>query len=104
MTTHAHTLTDKVQYKGQTYYFCNREEAAAFNENQERYLIAQDPTCGRKVSKAETKFFHDQRVKYVKPTGETQENVKRFFFCSAAHRDQFARQPGKYLPPEFKLP
>jgi len=104
MTSHAHTLGDKVQYQGQTYYFCNREEAAAFSKDPAQYVWGTDPVCGRKVSKAETKYFYDQRVRYKSDAGETKENTKRFFFCSAAHRDQFRAGPARYLPAGFSLP
>ena len=105
MTSHDHTLADKAEHKGKTYYFCNRAEAARFAASPEEYVFAEDPICGRRVDKAEGKYSYDQRVKYRPQTGAgLTENTKRFFFCSAAHRDRFASDPRKYLPPEFKLP
>jgi YHS domain-containing protein len=101
---------DKVQYAGATYYFCSAGCRSAFEKDPARYTAqpvhvgqahtmpamargemerqqsAIDPVCGMSVdtARAEYRSFH---------------NGEPYYFCSAACKATFDKDPAKYTGP-----
>jgi Cu(I)/Ag(I) efflux system membrane fusion protein len=89
----ANTL--KVQYKGETYYFCSETCKKSFEADPAKYVPqkamtpkvekVKDPVCGMDVDPNSPDVF------------KTQYKGKTYYFCSEHCKKSFEANPGKYV-------
>ena len=77
----------KVEYQGQTYYFCSANCQQAFEAQPAKYAlarVAKDPVCGMDVTEGEAAVKSDYQ-------GQT------YYFCSLGCKKAFDKKPHKYV-------
>ena len=86
-------------YEGKRIYLCSVNELALIQKDPAKYVWATDVVSGKRVNKIHTPFTADYRVRVrkAKEQGKIETWPRRFFFESAKTRDEFLRNPGKYL-------
>jgi len=91
-------------YEGERIYLCSMNELALIREEPAKYVWATDVVSGKRVNKIHTRFTADRRVR-VHKVKEKRFEVwpRRFFFESAKSRDEFLRNPQKYLKEPYAV-
>ena len=91
-------------YEGKRIHLCSVNELALIKKTPDRYVWATDVVTGKRVNKIHTPFTADRRVR-VHKVREKRFEVwpRRFFFESAESRDEFARNPQKYLKEPYAV-
>jgi len=91
-------------YEGKRIHLCSLNELALIKKTPEKYVWATDVVTGKRVNKIHTAFTADRRVR-VHKVKEKRFEVwpRRFFFESAKSRDEFLRNPGKYLKEPYAV-
>lgn len=85
-------------YEGKRIHLCSLNELALIKKTPEKYVWATDVVTGKRVNKIHTAFTADRRVRVHKVKEKRYEVwPRRFFFESAKSRDEFLRNPAKYL-------
>ncbi len=84
-------------YEGEKISLCNLRELDMIRESPAKYVWAQDPVSGARVNKIHTKFTADRMVSVRKQNGTVETWPRRFFFESEKTRNEFARNPPKFL-------
>lgn len=77
----------KVEYQGQTYYFCSASCQKTFEAQPAKYAVAQvakDPVCGMDVIPAEA-------------AGKSEHQGQTYYFCSLGCKKAFDKEPQKYV-------
>ena len=97
-------LATSAVYEGKQIHLCNRNELAVIRKTPEKYVWATDVVTGKRVNKIHTAFTADHRVR-VHKVKEKRFEVwpRRFFFESAKSRDEFRRNPQKYLKEPYAV-
>lgn len=91
-------------YEGKRIHLCSTNELALIKKSPEKYVWATDVVTGKRVNKIHTAFTADRRVR-VHKIKEKRFEVwpRRFFFESARSRDEFLRNPAKYLKEPYAV-
>ena len=91
-------------YEGKRIHLCSTNELALIKKSPEKYVWATDVVTGKRVNKIHTAFTADRRVR-VHKVKEKRFEVwpRRFFFESAKSRDEFLRNPAKYLKEPYAV-
>ena len=97
-------LATPAVYEGKRIHLCSLNELALIRKTPEKYVWATDVVTGRRVNKIHTAFTADHRVR-VHKVKEKRFEVwpRRFFFESAKSRDEFRRNPQKYLKEPYAV-
>jgi Cu+-exporting ATPase len=77
----------KVEYQGQTYYFCSASCQKQFEAEPAKYAraqLAKDPVCGMEISPAEA-------------AGKSEYEGQTYYFCSLGCKKAFNKEPHKYV-------
>ena len=77
----------RVEYQGQTYYFCSVSCQKTFEAQPAKYALARlvkDPVCGMDVNEAEAAAKSGYQ-------GQT------YYFCSLGCKKAFDKEPQKYV-------
>lgn len=91
-------------YEGKQIYLCSLKELAALKANPDKYVWGIDQVTGKRVHKMRTEFTADRRVKVRKKDGKNEVCwPRRFFFESQKNRDEFLRNPAKYLKEPYAV-
>lgn len=90
-------------YEGKRIYLCSQKELAALKANPDKYVWGIDPVTGKRVHKIKTEFTADRRVKVRKKDGKNEVWPRRFFFESQKTRDEFLRNPAKYVKEPYAV-
>ena len=85
-------------YEGKRIHLCSVNELALIEKTPDKYVWSTDVVTGKRVNKIHTAFSADRRVR-VHKVKEKRFEVwpRRFFFESAKSRDEFLRNPARYL-------
>lgn len=91
-------------YQGKRIFLCSMNELALIQKTPDKYVWATDVVSGKRVHKIHTAFTADRRVR-VHKVKENRFEVwpRRFFFESAGSRDEFLRNPQKYLKEPYAV-
>lgn len=91
-------------YEGKRIHLCSLNELALIKKNPDKYVWATDVVTGKRVNKIHTAFTADRRVR-VHKVKEKRFEVwpRRFFFESAKSRDEFLRNPARYLKEPYAV-
>lgn len=91
-------------YEGKRIHLCSANELALIKKTPDKYVWATDVVTGKRVNKIHTPFSADRRVR-VHKVKEKRFEVwpRRFFFESEKSRDEFLRNPAKYLKEPYAV-
>ena len=97
-------LATPAVYEGKRVHLCSGNELALIKKTPDKYVWATDVVTGRRINKIHTPFSTDRRVR-VHKVKEKRFEVwpRRFFFESAKSRDEFLRNPTKYLKEPYAV-
>lgn len=97
-------LATPAVYEGKRIHLCSLNELALIKKSPDKYVWATDIVTGKRVNKIHTAFTADRRVR-VHKVKEKRFEVwpRRFFFESAKSRDEFLRNPQKYLKEPYAV-
>lgn len=92
-------------YQGKRIYLCTIRELALIEKDPDKYVWGTDVVSGKRVNKISTPFTADRRVRVrkVKEQGKIEVWPRRFFFESAKTRDEFVRNPERYLKEPYAV-
>ncbi len=87
MEVNENEAAGKVEYQGQTYYFCSVSCQKTFEANPAKYALAQvvkDLVCGMEINPAEA-------------AGKSDYQGQTYYFCSVGCKKAFDKEPQKYV-------
>jgi len=90
-------------YEGKRIHLCSLKELTALQKNPDKYVWGTDVVTGRRVHKIKTTFTVDRRVKVRKKDGKNEVWPRRFFFESQKSRDEFLRNPARYIKEPYAV-
>ncbi len=90
-------------YEGERISLCNINELDLIKATPDKYVWATDPVTGARVNKVHGRFTIDRRVQVRKKDGKLETWPRRFFFESEKTRDEFARNPAKFLKEPYSV-
>lgn len=91
-------------YEGKRIHLCSVNELALIRKTPEKYVWATDVVTGKRVNKIHAAFTADRQVRVHKVKEKRYEVwPRRFFFESAKSRDEFLRNPAKYLKEPYAV-
>ncbi|HXI13405.1 MAG TPA: hypothetical protein VNM92_12305 [Thermoanaerobaculia bacterium] len=98
-----HAVTGK--YKGKHIHLCSLKELKLLEAKPDQYVWAIDVVSGQRVHKLDTPFTADRRVNVRKVKEKNRREIwpRRFFFESQKNRDEFLRNPARYLKEPYDV-
>lgn len=90
-------------FEGRNIHLCSLKELTALQKDPNKYVWGTDVVTGGRVHKIKTTFTVDRRVKVRKKDGKNEVWPRRFFFESQKSRDEFLRNPAKYIKEPYAV-
>ncbi len=90
-------------YEGEKISLCSLNELDLIKANPEKYVWATDPVSGARVNKIHARFTTDHKVQVRKKEGKVETWPRRFFFESAKTRDEFRKNPSRFLKEPYPV-
>jgi Cu+-exporting ATPase len=91
--------TPALDYKGKTYYFCDKNEKKEFSENAAEYVSKDDSTQAKSPQYGFEAVCSvcGMKLKVEKNTPSLVYKGKTYYFMNEAHKKMFEKDPEKYL-------